>query len=172
MRRPNLSVVLAVVAGAAVLAACGEAEKPRTRGPSKATYTSTTAAPTSDVRDGDCPKANNAPITRGFDVRIAGQDGKARRRPRKLEVAREITLGCLRWSGWGGAQARASGIANELNCEPTCATGAITQRRARLTVSQLERCRGRRYYSQARLLYVSDPNARSLKVFTVVPCPR
>jgi len=46
-----------------------------------------------------------------------------------------VALVDLRWSGWGTSVAHATGIWSASNCTPSCATGKVTKRPARLTLS-------------------------------------
>jgi hypothetical protein len=82
----------------------------------------------------------------------------------------------LRWSGWGGATARASGISSASNCKPNCAQGKRTHDPATLVVSQPKRFRGRTIYSCFQLTIPRTPVAnqhyclaRSGKLYTYQP---
>jgi hypothetical protein len=65
----------------------------------------------------------------------------------------------LRWSGWGGSTARATGISSASSCNPNCADGARTQDPATLVVSKPKRFLGRTVYSCFRLTIPAAPKA-------------
>jgi len=65
----------------------------------------------------------------------------------------------LRWTGWGGTTARATGISSASNCKPNCAAGKRTHDSARLIVSQPKRFRGRTVYTCFQLTIPATPIA-------------
>jgi len=97
-------------------------------------------------------------------------DLEPKQRPRKLIVAREIRLTCLVWESFAGATARARGVAEELDCVPTCAQSGVTRRTARVVVSGLRRCHARRFYSVMRLVLGSGASAERPRAYLKVPC--
>lgn len=163
--------VALVLAAVIAVAGCGESEQPRTRGPADATFT---VPEQETVAKEPAPTCRRAPRVkrskRGRDVRVAGLDSKPKRRPRKLEVAREISLSCLVWSSFGGGSAEASGRAEVLDCVPSCAQSDTARREARLRVTKLRRCRGRRFYSKASLLLGRGEDAERAPIVVTVPC--
>lgn len=174
VRGPSIGVLAAAAAAAVAVAGCGAAEqKPRTRGPSEATFTvtATTAAGASEPKPRCRPAPDQPPLARTRrDVRVAGLDEKPKTRPRTLVVAREIKLSCLVWTSFGGATASASGIAEVLDCVPTCAQSASGQRAARVAVSDLRSCSGRRFYSRVRLEVGADDPVERPRGYLTVPC--
>lgn len=68
-----------------------------------------------------------------------------------------VALIHLRWSGWGTSVARATGVWSSSNCTPSCATGKLTQRPARLTLSRPGLVCGHRVY---RCFQISPPHPR------------
>jgi hypothetical protein len=65
----------------------------------------------------------------------------------------------LRWSGWGGSSARATGISSASNCTPNCAAGKRTHDQAQLVVSQPKRFLGHTVYSCFQLTIPAAPKA-------------
>lgn len=149
--------------------------EPSNRGPQRGTFDlpdPPAAEPAAlDAEEPVCLPAREARRSRrGRDVRIAGLDGEAQRRPRTLQIAREIELRCLVWESFGGREATASGVTDELDCIPTCAQSGVKRRMARLRVSGLRRCGGRRFYSRMDLLLGVDEDTDRPRTFPVVPC--
>lgn len=166
--------MLLAAAVAAAAAGCGASErKPRTRGPSEATFTVT--ATTADAASEPKPRCRPAPdqpalAARRRNVRVAGLDETPKTRPRTLVVAREIELSCLVWTSFGAATASATGIAEILDCVPTCAQSATGQRAVRVSVSDLRPCRGRRFYSRVRLAVGAEDPVERPRGYLTVPC--
>jgi hypothetical protein len=69
-------------------------------------------------------------------------------RPSTILLAEDgsVALVHLRWSGWGMSIARAIGVWNANNCTPSCATGKLTTRPVRLTLSSPGIVGGHRVY--------------------------
>jgi hypothetical protein len=65
----------------------------------------------------------------------------------------------LRWTGWGGSTARATGISSASSCKPNCAAGKRTHDPAQLVVSQPKRFRGRTVYTCFQLTIPATPQA-------------
>jgi hypothetical protein len=65
----------------------------------------------------------------------------------------------LRWTGWGGSTALATGISSASNCKPNCAAGKRTHDRAQLAVSQPKRFLGRTVYTCFQLTIPAAPKA-------------
>lgn len=175
---------LAALLGAGILVSAllafggagGEAEPPAGAGPARATFDlpdpdPPAAEPAAADPEPECRPAPRAPRTRrGRDVRVAGLDGRAQRRPRTLQVAREIELRCLVWDSFGGRRATASGVADQLDCIPTCAQSGVERRKARVRVSELRRCGSRRFYSRIEVLLGEGDETDRPRTFPVVPC--
>lgn len=146
----------AVLVGAVALglAGCGQVkQEPVRRGPASAVFTvpGDSTAPSPSANDIPCPRGTRTPV-RGpaRSVRVLGVSGRATVAPRELQTAREITLTCVRWRGWGSDVARGQGVARILECQPNCATGRIVRQRARIRLMDLRRCpKGPRYYDRA-----------------------
>jgi hypothetical protein len=72
--------------------------------------------------------------------------------PSRLETASDVSLDGLRWTSWGPGGAEASGQIHMLTCNPTCASGGSDQAPARLKLSGLKTCDGRRYFDHGEVL--------------------
>ncbi|MDE2581643.1 MAG: hypothetical protein KGL52_08410 [Rhodospirillales bacterium] len=66
-----------------------------------------------------------------------------------------VALVHLHWHGWGTGVARASGVWSASSCMPSCATGKLTKRPARLTLSRPGMVNGHRVY---RCFQVEPPH--------------
>ena len=62
----------------------------------------------------------------------------------------------LRWSSWGGATARATGISSSSDCKPNCAQGTRTNHPVSFVVSKPKHLLGRTVYTCFQL---TDPKA-------------
>lgn len=68
-----------------------------------------------------------------------------------------VALVHLRWHGWGTSIARATGIWSASSCTPSCATGELTNRPARLTLSRPGLVAGHLVY---RCFQISPPHPK------------
>jgi hypothetical protein len=157
---------------AAVLGACGgDEERPAGPGPGAATFTTPGSAASLD-EGASCPEPARGEGDRardGADVRVAGLDAEPARRPEELEVAREITLTCLVWEDWGASRASARGVAQVLDCQPSCAQAITLELPATLTVAGLQECEGRRFYRDAEL-ELGGERTRPAAAYLEAPC--
>ena len=91
--------------------------------------------------------------------------------PAAMRPNKEQTLTRLRWRGWGGPSATATGRVRTLVCDPSCAEGRIERATAELTLSEPRACGGARYYAAGRLTVGGDAEAgRRPAVFLLTPC--
>jgi hypothetical protein len=72
--------------------------------------------------------------------------------PSRLETASDVSLDGLRWTSWGADGAEATGQIHMLTCNPTCANGGGDQAPARLRLSGVKTCEGRRYFDHGEVL--------------------
>jgi len=70
-------------------------------------------------------------------------------------------LASLRWNGWGGSAATATGIARANDCKPYCAAGHFHSYRMTATADRLTACGKARYYARLTIAY---PGARPATV--------
>jgi hypothetical protein len=66
-------------------------------------------------------------------------------------------LASLRWTGWGGPRASATGIARANDCTPNCAAGHFHSYKVTATADELKGCGAARYYGRLTIVY---PGAR------------
>lgn len=143
------------------LAGCGsKPSKPVLPGPDAAVFTVPGERPTESTAPDSVPcPGGEARRVRGQarSIRVLGMSGRAAVAPREIQTAREITLSCVRWRGWGRAEASGQGVARILECSPTCANGRIVRHRARIRLKLLRRCpKGVRYYSKADVTILDE----------------
>jgi hypothetical protein len=79
-------------------------------------------------------------------------------KPKRIVIAcgdAGIWLGKLKWSSWNGASAKGSGIYNQNDCTPDCASGKIKSYPVKVTLSKVKTCPGQtqRAFKQAALTY-------------------
>lgn len=98
-------------------------------------------------------------------------------------VGASVNLRDLTWTGWGGAEATATGSIAYNDCEPSCADGFVALYPAALRLDRIRRCASslgfRRFYTRATEVATFPPgNAHGLPAgpadpfaFTVA-CPR
>ena len=77
-------------------------------------------------------------------------------------------LGELRWRGWGGATATATGASHQNDCTPNCAAGHFHARAVAVTASKPATCLGgRRQYTRLAWRFTSGTRAGGTTDF---PC--
>jgi hypothetical protein len=81
-------------------------------------------------------------------VRTAVSGGSLAVRPTaiKISVHGDLSLHGMRWSGWGGAEARGSGRARVKACVPDCNLGKWESPRVTVRLANRIRCDGRLVY--------------------------
>jgi hypothetical protein len=88
-------------------------------------------------------------------------------RPKTLETASDVTLTDLRWTSWDARGAEGSGTLRMLDCQPTCATGGVEERPARVSLTGVKVCQGRRYFDHGEVRPAAgDPPATYVRA----PC--
>ena len=66
-------------------------------------------------------------------------------KPKRIVIAcgdAGIWLGKLKWSSWTGASAKGTGVYNQNDCTPDCATGKIKSYPVQVTLSKVKTCPG------------------------------
>ncbi|HWK27482.1 MAG TPA: hypothetical protein VNS09_13020 [Solirubrobacter sp.] len=69
--------------------------------------------------------------------------------PASLDIASDASLVGLRWASWGSERAVGRGTLRVLSCEPTCVSGGSRSLPARVVLSDVRVCAGRRYFGAA-----------------------
>lgn len=77
-------------------------------------------------------------------------------RPEALETASDLTLEGLAWTSWDRGGATATGKLRALTCQPTCASGGIDEVPARVSLSRVTTCDGRRYFGRGEVVVEAD----------------
>jgi hypothetical protein len=175
--RSAAAVLALAAAAAAVVAGCGGGDEVAENDP--AAPLASEGGPAAAGREATAiAAARPAPVRvsasvaqqlSGGAVAVAGVDRRAEIAPDELHVNREQTFSGLRWEGWGSPGARARGRVTTLVCDPSCAGGKIERTSGTVVLGQIVSCRGRRFYSRARLVVRSDA-AQQPDAFLSAPC--
>jgi hypothetical protein len=156
MRR-LLGVALAglALAGCGVLDDEGPAVQskldPAVYGPARATQSASpppVGAPPALVK----PSASVARALDDGAVAVVDPGGVVAIRPERLETSSDASLSGLRWTRWGADGAEGSGEFRILTCQPTCASGGSDRVPARITLSGVKTCSGRRYFERGEVV--------------------
>ncbi|HJP79651.1 MAG TPA: hypothetical protein VJ914_35595 [Pseudonocardiaceae bacterium] len=123
---------LLVLAGAGVaLAGCGGAGVPVS-----ASATSTTAGAT----------LNSAATARPIYVEM--DPTPPAQRPAEFDIYNHTELTGLSWSSWGGMTARGSGVLDDVDCTPDCASGHDDKFPATIVLSDVREVNGQLEYTR------------------------
>jgi hypothetical protein len=88
----------------------------------------------------------------GGSVAVVDLTGKVDIEPETLETASDLTLEGLRWTRWAADGAEGEGRLRMLTCQPTCAGGGVDEVAARVKLSGVKTCDGRRYFERGEVL--------------------
>jgi hypothetical protein len=97
----------------------------------------------------------SARVARALDdgaVAVVDPGGIVSIKPERLETSSDASLSALRWTRWGSDGAEGSGEFRILTCQPTCASGGSDRVPARITLSGVKTCSGRRYFERGEVL--------------------
>lgn len=166
-------LAVAVAAALLSLGGCGGGGDPGGAGPASAggESASPTASPSAGRRAPEPPAPgagralHAAPGTWVLDL-----SGRVRARPRRMDFASDASLLDLRWRGWGGSAASASGRVRLLRCRPDCADGTVFYRPARIRLTDLRRCGRARFYAVATVTYRKAGRSRPIADYIRAPC--
>ena len=100
-------------------------------------------------------------------IGVVDVSGRAGVRPTVLETSSDGALEKLSWSAWSADGASGSGEFRVLDCQPNCATGHTRRVAARVELSGLKVCAGRRYFGRAAVTLASGPAPTS---YLRAPC--
>lgn len=137
-----VTVVVVVVAAAAVILT--RDDTPRT---TNSATTATTPNGKTAPATAATPGRQNEPAER---VAFTDDNGKPLVEPDKL-IFGKTTLDDLSWTGWGSEKARATGTLVAVDCEPSCAEGAVETSDAEITLTTIRQCGGERQYTEGVL---------------------
>ncbi len=78
----------------------------------------------------------------------------------------------MRWSRWGADGAAGAGELRLLDCQPTCASGGSRARAARIKLSGVKTCDGRRYFERGKVLLdpKDTPSGAQPATYLRAPC--
>ena len=98
--------------------------------------------------------------------------GRVAIEPSSLETASDQTLSGLKWTRWGASGASGAGELRLLTCQPTCASGASERLAARIELSGVKRCEGRRYFARGAVLLdpKDTPSGTQPATYLRAPC--
>jgi hypothetical protein len=105
------------------------------------------------------PSAAVAHALDGGAIGVVDLSGAVAIEPESLDTAADVTLSAVRWSSWGAAGASGTARVRILTCQPSCAASGERLVAARIELSGVKTCSGRRYFSSGRVLLDSgeDP---------------
>jgi hypothetical protein len=154
MRLPlALSVVAIAFGGCGVLddegPAVPKAPDPAVYGPAKATKT---AVPSLRLPKLVEPAAPVARALDGGSIGVVDVTGVVAIEPGSLDTAADLTLDDVHWSSWGTGGAAGAGRLRVLTCQPTCAASGTKDVPARIALSGVKTCDGRRYFERGEVL--------------------
>jgi hypothetical protein len=154
--RLRLGILLALaLSGCGVLDDAGPATQatpdPAVYGPSRATSNDSPPASELPVPPKVTPSPRVASELDDGQVGVVGITGAVGVKPASLDTAADLTVSDLHWSAWSAAGAAGEGRLQLPSCQPTCADGTATEVPARVELSGLKTCDGRRYYDHAEV---------------------
>ena len=172
---PALAVPLLLLAGCGVLDDEGPAPPPR---PDPAVYGPAQGCPRVRRRRSRSPSCRppTPTVARALDageIGVVDITGTVGVKPESLETS--DGLACWRaceWSRWGDDGAEGSGELRMLVCQPTCASGNVEHVPARITLTGVTRCDGRRYFAAGTLAVdpALTPEGEQPATYVRAPC--
>ena len=155
---------VAVLASVVLLAGCGvlDDEGPAVQGkPDPAVYGPSSAVPGQEPAAQAPPERTPSPEVASAlasgGIAVVDATGAVLVKPSVLETSSDGRVEDVRWSGWDADGAAGTGEFVVLTCQPTCASGGTDRVPARITLSGVKTCSGRRYFSAGEVLI--DPRA-------------
>jgi len=112
-------------------------------------------------------------VARALDdgaIGIVDLSGTVGIEPSSLDTASDLTLSDVHWTSWGAGGAAGSGTLRILTCQPTCASSATKDVAARIELSGVKSCSGRRYFSRGRVLLDPADAASEPVTYLRAPC--
>lgn len=90
-------------------------------------------------------------------VFVEDWDGRPRQHPQLMYLTEITALAELEWRHWGSPQARADGVALDLNCVSGCPDDQASRYRVEIVLSDLTKRLGAAYYRHAAVTPVGSP---------------
>lgn len=103
-------------------------------------------------------------------VLVVDQANAGRVAPAGLRFASDGQIGDVRWSGWGDRVTTGLGTATVRICTPDCGAGRSVRYPARMVLSGIQTCDGRRYYKRASVTLQTVKGPRPWGAFIHAPC--
>ncbi len=100
-------------------------------------------------------------------IGVVDVSGHVAVRPGALETSSDGSLERVVWSSWSADGASGAGEFRVLDCQPNCATGHTRRVAARVELSDVRVCDGRRYFGRAVVTPASGPAPTS---YVRAPC--
>jgi hypothetical protein len=94
-----------------------------------------------------------AAVASAPQVLFKGAIGNAQVRPSQLALSADGTLEVsgFTWQAWGGSRATGSGTAEYHGCTPNCAAAKDHHAPVAITLSNVQTCKGKQYYTHVAL---------------------
>jgi hypothetical protein len=172
MRRLVLVVLAFALGGCGVLddegPAVPAAPDPAVYGPAQATKPADPSIPAPKLVE---PAAAVARRLDGGSIGVVDLSGQVTIEPGSLDTAADLTLSDVHWSSWGAGGAAGTGRLRVLTCQPTCAASGTKDVPARILLSGVKTCDGRRYFERGEvLLDPRDAAAGQPTTYLRAPC--
>jgi hypothetical protein len=111
-------------------------------------------------------------VARALDdgaIGVVDLSGTVAIEPSSLDTASDLTLSGVHWTSWGAGGATGAGTLRIVTCQPTCASSGTKDVPARIELSGVKSCSGRRYFAHGRVLV--DPADAASEPVTYVRAP-
>jgi hypothetical protein len=90
--------------------------------------------------------------------------------PSSLDTASDLTLSGVRWTSWGAGGASGAGTLRIVTCQPTCASSSVKDVPARIELSGVKSCSGRRYFARGQVLVDGADADSEPATYVRAPC--
>ncbi|HEY6888949.1 MAG TPA: hypothetical protein VI300_14250 [Solirubrobacter sp.] len=90
--------------------------------------------------------------------------------PSSLDTASDLTLSGVRWTSWGAGGASGAGTLRIVTCQPTCASSSVKDVPARIELSGVKSCSGRRYFARGQVQVDGADAASEPATYVRAPC--
>jgi hypothetical protein len=165
MRVLTLALLALALSGCGVLDDTGPATQatpdPALYGPSQATNNDSPASSELPPPPKVAPSREVASELDAGKVGIVSVTGLVGVEPASLDTASDLTVTELRWTAWDASGATGTGRLRLPTCQPDCAAGTVVEVPARVELSAVKTCDGRRYFDHAEVVIVDPRDAPS-----------
>jgi hypothetical protein len=140
---------------------------PAVYGPSEP---SKTADPTIPVPRLVAPSPTVARALDRGEIGVVDLSGAVGIEPAALDTAADLSLSGVHWTSWGAEGASGVGTLRIVTCQPSCAASAFKDVPARIELSGVKTCSGRRYFERGRVLIDPKDSATEPVTYLRAPC--